>query len=148
MVYIALSPFSCSQNNWPYLDSTFRRLLGSIPDPPGLISGDSINTEAYVPYGLRKIEIIGDYYEVIEFYKTELPQLDWQLMGENENVLLCEHCEANDATLETNLAFLIEKNYALLIKIHISANEFDIPVGDTVWIQAAIKEIPAYGVGY
>jgi len=143
LVCVVLSFCSCSRNTWFYLDQTFRRLLGSIPDPPGLISRDSINTESYVPYGLREIEIIGEYDEVSEFYKRELPQLDWQLMNENENV---SHCEAGNTNINTTLVFVVEKNYALLMRISTSANEFGIPVGDRVWIDAAIKEKPAYGI--
>ena len=88
LVCVVLSSCSCSRNSWFYQDQTFRRLLGSIPDPPGLISRDSINTEAYVPYGLRKIEIIGEYDEVVEFYRRELPQLDWRLMRDSEHELI------------------------------------------------------------
>jgi hypothetical protein len=143
LVCVVLSSCSCSHTTWYFQDRTFRRLLGSIPDPPGLISRDSINTESYVPYGLRSIEIIGEYDEVIEFYKRELPQSDWQLMRENENVF---HCEAGNTTLDTTLVFVDQKNHVLLMSIYTSANEFGIQMGDRVWISAAIQEKPAYGI--
>jgi len=127
---------------WYFLGSTemsrtHQRLLESLPTPPGrVIETDYTNADPIAPFSIRAFDVNGNYQEVVDFFKVEIPLLDWQLLKEKENTFDLRH---NDYVQSISLLFSHQK-YCLEIGIGTSVDKQGIQEGNRVWVRMRLTE--------
>jgi len=123
---------------WSFREMAFRRLLKSLPEPPGWVPDtDLLATNAYSPYGFRYYDVNGRYVEVVDFFKAELPRLGWKLSMEEENAPDPQH---NDYIQSVSLFFTYRERYCLEISLGTLADEQDIQLEGRIWVHMTISE--------
>lgn len=65
----------------------YKQVLNSLPNPPGWQPDtDYVAITTAAAYGDRYYTVVGQYADVVTFFKTELPQRDWELLREEESI--------------------------------------------------------------
>ena len=126
---------------WSFREIRFRKLLNSLPEPPGWISEtDLVDTSGYSPFGFRYYDVNSSYEDVIDFFRSEIPKLGLQPLHEEEYDPSPSSTKPGIYLQSTTLYFAYHRNECVSIHVLTTTNEDGIPVGDWTKINIMIAD--------